>query len=144
MLLRLTAERTNRLLELAQLERKAFAARLRAARAILGWSQVELASRIGLTQRAVHKLEQGNTEPRRATIRIIEETWRAEGLEFEDIGDGGFRVTVRAKLLGETGNRQIRRRAASGTDPGALAGADLQPYYRPDRTRDCHCGRPAL
>ena len=118
MLLRITAERTGRLAELAQLERKAFAARLRAARAILGWSQVELASRIGLTQRAVHKLEQGNTEPRRATIRIIEETWRAEGLEFEDIGDGGFRLTVRAKLLGETANRQIRRRAASGTDPG--------------------------
>jgi hypothetical protein len=69
-------------------------------------------------QRAVHKLEQGNIEPRRATIRIIEETWRAAGLEFEDIGDGGFRVTVRAKLLGETGNRQIRRRAASGTDAG--------------------------
>ncbi len=87
-------------------------------RAILGWSQVELASRIGLTQRAVHKLEQGNTEPRRATIRIIEETWRAEGLEFEDIGDGGFRLIVRAKLLGENGNRHTRRRAASGTDTG--------------------------
>jgi transcriptional regulator with XRE-family HTH domain len=118
MLLRVTAERANRLLELAQLERRAFAARLRAARAILGWSQVELASRIGLTQRAVHKLEQGNTEPRRTTIRIIEETWETEGLEFEDIGDGGFRVIVRAKLLGETGNRQIKRRRASGPDSG--------------------------
>jgi transcriptional regulator with XRE-family HTH domain len=118
MLLRVSAERSDRLLELARLERRAFAARMRAARAILGWSQVELASRIGLTQRAVHKLEQGNTEPRRSTIRIVEETWLTQGLEFEDTGDGGFRVTVRAELLGETGPRQINRRSAGGSDSG--------------------------
>jgi ribosome-binding protein aMBF1 (putative translation factor) len=32
-------------------------------RAVLGWSQTELAQRIGLTQSAIHKLEQGETEP---------------------------------------------------------------------------------
>jgi DNA-binding XRE family transcriptional regulator len=90
---------SNDLLELVRVERMAFAAKLRMARAVLGLSQSELGERVGLTQRAIHKLEQGDTEPRRTTMRVIEEIWRAEGLEFEDIGDGAFRVTVRTPVL---------------------------------------------
>jgi ribosome-binding protein aMBF1 (putative translation factor) len=51
------------LAELIRLERRAFAAKIRMARAVIGWSQSEFASRVGLTQRSVHKLEQGETEP---------------------------------------------------------------------------------
>ena len=46
-----------------QQEQAAFAAKIRLVRAALGWSQTELAQRIGLTQSAIHKLEQGETEP---------------------------------------------------------------------------------
>ena len=87
------------LFELIRLERRCFAAKIRAARAILGWSQSELGQHVGLTQRAIHKLEQGDTEPRRATLRAIEEAWQAQGLEFEDMADGGFRVIVRAHIV---------------------------------------------
>ena len=87
------------LVELIRLERLAFAAKLRMARAVLGWSQSEFGARVGLTQRAVHMLEQGNTEPRRSTMRAIEEVWRAEGVEFEDLDGGAFRVTVRSPIL---------------------------------------------
>ena len=80
---------------LVQLERHAFAAKVRLARAVLGWSQSELGRRIGLTQRAIHKLEQGETEPRRTTIHALEETWREQKIEFEDRADGGFRVNIR-------------------------------------------------
>jgi transcriptional regulator with XRE-family HTH domain len=83
-------------------ERKIFAAKLRAARAILGWSQGKLAERAGLTQRAVHKLEQGQTEPRRATVHAIEQVWREQGLEFESVAEGGFRMIVSDAVL----NRQ--------------------------------------
>ncbi len=69
------------------------------ARAVLGWSQSELGFRVGLTQRAIHKLEQGETEPRRATVRALEEVFREELLSFEDVGDGGFRVHVHASVL---------------------------------------------
>ena len=62
--------------ELVRLERHAFAAKLRVARAVLGWSQSEFAVRVGLTQRAVHKLEQGDTEPRRMTVHAIAAIWR--------------------------------------------------------------------
>ena len=76
-------------------DRRAFAAKVRLARAVLGWSQSELGRRIGLTQRAIHKLEQGETEPRRTTIHALEETWREQKIEFEDRADGGFRVNIR-------------------------------------------------
>ena len=76
--------------ELFKLERYAFAAKIRLARAVLGWSQSELGFRIGMTQRAIHKLEQGETEPRRTTMRALEEIWREHHIVFEDLADGGF------------------------------------------------------
>jgi DNA-binding XRE family transcriptional regulator len=98
------------LIELVRLERRAFAAKIRLARAVLGWSQSELGFRVNLTQRAIHKLEQGETEPRRTTARAIEEIWREQGIEFENLADGGFRVYVRAPVLDRPATRQSRRR----------------------------------
>ena len=59
-------------------------------------AKLNLGRRIGLTQRAIHKLEQGETEPRRATLRALEEIWREQKIEFEDLADGGFRVSIRS------------------------------------------------
>lgn len=87
------------LYELVRRERQAFSAKIRMTRALLGWSQSEFGQRVGLTQRAIHKLEQGGTEPRRATIRAIEEVWLERGIEIEDLADGGFRITVRSPLI---------------------------------------------
>lgn len=109
------------LAELMRLERLAFAAKLRLARAVLGWSQSELGFRIGLSQRAVHKIEQGDTEPRRTTIRVIEEIWRDEGIEFEDLGDGGFRVTVRAPVLDRPATLKARRARKARVELGVTA-----------------------
>jgi transcriptional regulator with XRE-family HTH domain len=97
--MRLEQNFSRELVELLRLERLAFAAKLRLARAVLGWSQSELGTRVGLTQRAIHKLEQGETEPRRTTVVVIEEIWRAEGFEFEELDGAGFRVTVRSPIL---------------------------------------------
>jgi DNA-binding XRE family transcriptional regulator len=88
----------NGLVELMRLERLAFAAKLRMTRALIGWSQTELAQHVGLTQRSVHKLEQGETEPRRATVRAIKRLWSDQGIEFEDLPDG-FNICVRSRLL---------------------------------------------
>ena len=92
---------TNSLLDAhaaVESERRAFAAKLRIARAVLGWSQTKLAERAGLTQRAVHKLEQGETEPRRMTVYSIEQIWRDEGLVFETTIDG-FQLSVSTTTL---------------------------------------------
>ena len=109
------------LVELMRLERLAFAAKLRLARAVLGWSQSELGFRIGVSQRAVHKIEQGDTEPRRATVRAIEEIWRDEGIEFEDLGDGGFRVTVRSPVLDRPATLKARRECKTRVELGVTA-----------------------
>lgn len=87
------------LTELVRLERRAFAAKVRMARAVLGLSQSEFGDRVGLTQRAIHKLEQGDTEPRRATVHAIEDMWRCEAIDFEDLPEGGFRVVVRSAVF---------------------------------------------
>lgn len=100
--------------ELVRLECRVFAAKVRMARAFLGWSQTELADRVGLTQRGIHKLEQGDTYPRRTTLRAMEAIWHDRGLEFEETADGGFSLTVRAALVARL--RGGERRAA----PSAL------------------------
>jgi DNA-binding XRE family transcriptional regulator len=101
------------LIELIRLERRVFAAKIRAARAILGWSQSELGLHVGLTQRAIHKLEQGDTEPRRATVRAIDDVWREQGIEFEDLADGGFRLNVRAQVVDRPVATPTRRQRAA-------------------------------
>jgi transcriptional regulator with XRE-family HTH domain len=107
------------LLELVALERRAFAAKVRMARAVLGWSQSEFGVRVGLTQRAIHKLEQGETEPRRTTVRAIEQVWTHEGLEFEELPDGGFRTTVRAPVLDRPHSEPKQPRRAAAHRPHA-------------------------
>jgi DNA-binding XRE family transcriptional regulator len=103
------SRKSRLLVELIALERHAFAAKIRVARAVLGWSQTDLALRVGLTQRAIHMLEQGDTEPRRTTVRAIEEVWRAQGIEFEDLPSGGFRVSVHPPLINHQVTSQMRR-----------------------------------
>ncbi|MGH6788379.1 MAG: helix-turn-helix domain-containing protein [Pseudolabrys sp.] len=108
-------------IEFVRMERHTFAAKIRVARAVLGWSQSDLAARVGLTQRAIHKLEQGETEPRRTTVRAIEEIWREEDFMFEDLPDGGFTVTVRSTLVERPMIKPTRRRRAARFDLGVTA-----------------------
>ena len=95
--------------EVVRLERQAFAAKVRLVRAVLGWSQTELGRRAGLTQRAIHKLEQGETEPRRTTVLALEEIWREQHIEFEGLGDGGFQVRFRSPVFGRAAKAKTRR-----------------------------------
>ena len=95
--------------QIVRLERQAFAAKIRLTRAVLGWSQTELGQHVGLTQRAIHKLEQGGTEPRRATVKALEAVWREQKMEFEELADGGFRATVRSSAFGFAPTPKSRR-----------------------------------
>jgi hypothetical protein len=52
-----------------------------------------------LTWRAIHKLEQDSTDPRRTTVPATEEAWRERGVEFEDLADCGLRASVRSLPL---------------------------------------------
>jgi ribosome-binding protein aMBF1 (putative translation factor) len=80
-------------------ERIAFAARVRGARAILGWTQRELGHRVSLTQKSVNRMEQGTHDVRRSTVAIVERVLKAEGIEFEDVPGGGFKILVPEGVL---------------------------------------------
>jgi len=82
-----------------RVERAAFAAKVRAARAVLGLSQDEFARAIGLTQKSVHRIEQGAVEPKIRTIAKIEQFWVRQGISFEHVRGGGFRLVVESKVL---------------------------------------------
>ena len=118
------------LVELVRLERQAFAAKIRMARAVIGWSQSELAVQVGLTQRSVHKLEQGDTEPRRTTVHAIEQFWREQGIEFEDLADGGFQVRVSSRLLSGPVTAVSRRSRAARVHLGVTSIGHRTAAYR--------------
>lgn len=82
-----------------RVERAAFAAKVRAARAVLGLSQDEFAQAIGLTQKSVHRIEQGAVEPKVRTIAKIEQFWARQGIAFEHLRGGGFRLVVDSAVL---------------------------------------------
>ena len=95
--------------QIVRLERQAFAAKIRLTRAVPGWSQTELGQHVGLAQRAIHKLERGDTEPRRATVKALEAVWREQKIDFEELTDGCFRATVRSSAFDLAPTAKSRR-----------------------------------
>jgi predicted transcriptional regulator len=66
---------------------------------VLGLKQSELAKCAGLTQKSIHRIEQGADYPRRSTVIAVKRVFKAEGIEFEDTPGGGFKVAVAAGAL---------------------------------------------
>ena len=93
--------RVSQLDHVMHVERTAFAAKIRAARAVLGLSQVQFAHHIGLTQKSVHRIEHGDVQPKVRTIVAIEQFWRRRGIAFENLSNGGFRLVVEGSVLSE-------------------------------------------
>jgi DNA-binding XRE family transcriptional regulator len=83
-------------------DRHEFAAKVRAARAVLGWSQAELGRRVGVTQRSINRLEQAGVDVRRSTAVAIEGVLRDEGISFEFVPSGGFRIVVQFRPRGRS------------------------------------------
>src|SRR5580698_1762630 len=67
---------------------------IRAARALLDWTQGDLAKRSGLSLRALNSIERGLAVPRIDTLRFIQETLEKENIEFGE-SDGVRRCTER-------------------------------------------------
>jgi transcriptional regulator with XRE-family HTH domain len=76
---------------------------VRMARAALGWSQSELGHHLGMSQRGIHRVEQGHSTPRRATLLALEAVFTKAGLKIEERTDGGFCVHVSALAIAEIG-----------------------------------------
>jgi len=85
-------------------DRLVVAMSVRMARAALGWSQAELGHLLGMSQRAIHRIEQGHSMPRRTTLLAIEALLGKAGLKIEACSEGGFRISVPASVLEELGS----------------------------------------
>jgi ribosome-binding protein aMBF1 (putative translation factor) len=71
-----------------------FSAKVRAARAVLGWSQTYLGQRAKLSQRAIHRIEQAAVQVRRSSALAIQAAFDGTGIRFVELNDGGFALTV--------------------------------------------------
>ncbi len=78
-----------------QIERAAFAAKVRSTRTMLGMGQAEFARCVGLTQKSVHRIERQMVDAKLRTLLSIQRFWVEQGIVVEDLPDGGFRITVR-------------------------------------------------
>jgi predicted transcriptional regulator len=67
----------------------------RAARALLDWSQQDLAESAAVGVVTVRQLEAGTHEPRRATLNVIRRALETAGVEFIDENGGGAGVRLR-------------------------------------------------
>jgi transcriptional regulator with XRE-family HTH domain len=74
-------------------------AQCRAARALLGWSQKELAEKAGISAVAVNQFETGISEPRRSTLEVVRRAFERAGVVFidENGGGAGLRLKRRSK-----------------------------------------------
>jgi hypothetical protein len=52
-----------------------------------------------MTQKSIYRVELGSNDLRRSTVVTVEQVLKAEGVEFEDVPDGGFKVVVKKSTL---------------------------------------------
>ncbi len=64
------------------------ARQIRAARALLGWSQQTLADEAIVALNAVTRLERGEVDPRVSTMNAVEKAIRKAGIEFISAANG--------------------------------------------------------
>ena len=67
----------------------------KAARALLGWSQQDLANQAGVGIVTVRQLESGMHEPRKSTLAVVRRAMVEAGVEFIDANGGGPGVRLR-------------------------------------------------
>ena len=75
-------------------------AQIRAARALIGWKQSDLARASGISEIAIKNMERGATDPRMSTLLAIERAFDEAGvmlLETADIRSGGPGVRLKAR-----------------------------------------------
>jgi predicted transcriptional regulator len=78
------------------------AAQIRAARALLGWTQDQLADRAIVSKSAVARLERGEVDSRTSTLKAVQDALEAAGVEF--LADSGKGVVVRLGTPGRAGS----------------------------------------
>jgi predicted transcriptional regulator len=72
------------------------ARQIRAARALLGWSQQQLADKAIVSLNALARLEKGSVDSRVSTLQAVEKTLTKAGVEFLSAGEKGEGVRLKS------------------------------------------------
>lgn len=75
---------------------------IRAARALLGWKQTDLAAAAEVSEISIKNIERGTTDPRGSTLGKIQAAFTAAGVQFLDPGQHSFEGGHGVRLI----NRQ--------------------------------------
>ena len=70
-------------------------AQCRAARALLQWSQLDLARESEISDVTIRNFENGKTDPQKGTLVILKLTLEAAGVEFIPANGGGDGVRLK-------------------------------------------------
>jgi transcriptional regulator with XRE-family HTH domain len=62
-------------------------AQIRAARALIGWKQSELAEQSGVSEISIKNIERGATDPRASTLQAVQAAFDRAGVVFLEPGD---------------------------------------------------------
>lgn len=92
-------------------EQQTLAKAIRAGRAVLGWSQADLARLTGLSLPTVTRLEIGSNEPRYETVRRILEIFRCSGLVVEISNSGKIQLVFEAAGSAPADRSGLQRRS---------------------------------
>ena len=81
-------------------QQRSFAALCRAGRAILSWSQADLANKTNMATASIARIETGKINPRHDSVIAIIRALESGGLHIDryDI-DGGFSITADKSLF---------------------------------------------
>lgn len=96
-------------------------AQIRAARALLNWSQADLAEASGVASQSIKNIERGVTDPRLSTAMTIKTTLEKAGVQFLNPGDPAKGPGVTLKAV-ETQAGLTRRITAIEADLAETAG----------------------
>lgn len=61
-------------------------AQIKAARALLGWKQTDLAEKSGVSLPSIKNIERSATDPRMSTMNALQAAFEAAGLKFTSGG----------------------------------------------------------
>jgi transcriptional regulator with XRE-family HTH domain len=67
-------------------------AQIRAARAMLDWTQGELAKRAGISKTGLNNIERGSADPKASTLTAIRRAIEDAGVEFTNGGEPGVKL----------------------------------------------------
>jgi transcriptional regulator with XRE-family HTH domain len=73
------------------------ASQCRGARALLDWTQQQLADASTIGVATIRQFEGGATEPRQATLLVLRQALEAAGIEFIDENGGGPGARLRKR-----------------------------------------------